>query len=180
MAENLNIGIMIDGDQVDNSTIEKYCYDNDTIYCNAYGGLYQWDEMMQYVTTAGIQGICPNGWHIPTDAEWKTMEMHLGMTQTQADDEFTRGTDEGDKMKSISGWYDNGNGTNSSGFNALPGGYRNSNGSFNYPGDYGGWWSSTEYSSSNAWGRLLYCGYGRVGRGNYDKAGGFSVRCLKN
>ena len=189
MKENLNIGVMInstsggtdnDGEQTNNSIIEKYCYSNNTSNCDTYGGLYQWNEMMQYVTTAGTQGICPNGWHIPTDDEWKTMEMHLGMTQAQADDISLRGTDEGEKMKSTSGWYNNGNGTNSSGFTALPGGYRHGNGSFHYLGSNGYWWSSTEGSGSNAWNRNLYYDNDRVSRSNYSKAYGFSVRCLKN
>lgn len=189
MAENLNIGTMInstsggtnsDGEQTDNSTIEKYCYDNNTSNCDTYGGFYQWDEMMQYVTTPEIQGICPDGWQLPTDDEWKTMEMELGMTQAQADATNWRGTDEGEKMKSTSGWYNNGNGTNSSGFNALPGGYRGSNGSFSTLGSDGGWWSSTEDSGSDAWYRYLLYNHGQVHRGNDSKAYGFSVRCLKN
>ncbi len=71
MAENINVGQRIDGNQEmkNNSTIEKYCYSDNEINCNEYGGLYQWDEMMQYTTQEGIQGICPEGWHIPTDGE---------------------------------------------------------------------------------------------------------------
>ncbi|MCP4252684.1 MAG: hypothetical protein GY775_04615 [Candidatus Scalindua sp.] len=82
MAENLNVGTMVEGsmDQPYDTVIEKYCYRNILDNCNAYGGLYQWREMMQYVTTEGTQGICPTGWHIPTDAEWKTLEMYLGMS----------------------------------------------------------------------------------------------------
>jgi len=70
MRENLNIGTRIDGsqNQTDNGTIEKYCYDDLESNCDIYGGLYQWDEAMQYVTTQGVQGICPAGWHLPTDA----------------------------------------------------------------------------------------------------------------
>ena len=105
MQENLNVGTPIgsfesDGTtlnpQTDNATIEKYCYGYSThgdagqlatgeANCDTYGGLYQWDEMMQYETQEGTQGICPAGWHIPSDDEWKTLEMHLGMTQAQAD-----------------------------------------------------------------------------------------------
>ncbi len=183
MAENLNIGTRIDGsnNQIDNGTIEKYCYDDDPANCNIYGGLYQWDEMMQYVTTEGIQGICPSGWHLPTDAEWKTMEMYLGMTQAQADTTGYRGTDEGDKLKSTSGWLSNGNGTNTSGFTALAGGYRSTNGGFNVKTLLGYWWSSTEYDSSYSWGRVLSWMYSKVLRSKTkDKRDGFSVRCLKN
>lgn len=181
-AENLNIGTRIDGanNQTDNSTIEKYCYSDDDANCTTYGGLYQWDEMMQYVTTESEQGICPDGWHLPTDGDWKTMEMELGMSQSQADAVNWRGIDEGEKMKSTSGWNNNGNGTNSSGFNALPGGLRSSGGSFLYLGNYGYWWSSTEDSGTYAWHRSLSYGYDQVGRGYDGKTYGFSVRCLKD
>ena len=83
-------------------------------------------------------------------------------------------------MKSTSGWYNNGNGTNSSGFTGLPGGYRDSNGSFYYLGSYGHWWSSTEYSGTYAWRRGLYYSNDQVLRYYSYKTNGFSVRCLKN
>lgn len=75
MAKNLNIGKMIYtyDNQSNNSTIEKYCYENDGFNCFAFGGLYQWYEAMQYVTTKRAKGICPIGWHIPSDHEWKTI-----------------------------------------------------------------------------------------------------------
>ena len=76
MAENLNIGTRIDGvnDPSDNGNIEKYCYDDDPANCETYGGLYQWNEMMEYVTIERVQGICPEGWYIPTDDDWKILE----------------------------------------------------------------------------------------------------------
>ncbi len=82
MSENLNIGTMIPGetDMADNSIIEKFCYDNDTANCEVYGGLYQWKELMQYTLTTGVQGICPEGWHIPTDLEWTLLTNYLGGT----------------------------------------------------------------------------------------------------
>ena len=185
MAENLNIGTMINGNlnQTNNGTIEKYCYSNNTGNCKTYGGLYQWDEMMQYVTTEGVQGICPTGWHLPTDDEWKTMEMYLGMTQAQADGTGYRGTDEGGKLKETgtTHWISPNTGaTNSSGFTALPGGNRYSYGSFLYLGDFGYWWSSSEYSGTDAWFRGLGYNYSQVDRNNSSKAYGFSVRCLKD
>ncbi len=91
MAENLNIGtIVISGsNQSDNDTIEKFCYNDNTSYCDTYyGGLYQWHEMMQYVTTAGIQGICPTGWHIPTDAEWCVLEQEVDPTISNTSNAF--------------------------------------------------------------------------------------------
>ncbi len=77
-----------------NSSIEKYCYNDVPANCETYGGLYQWDEIMQYTTTPGVQGICPSGWHLPTGEEWKQMEMALGMSQSEADLYNWRGTDE--------------------------------------------------------------------------------------
>ena len=120
---------------------------------------------------------------MPSDDEWKTLEMALGMSQSEADAFGFRGTDEGEKMKSTSGWNSNGNGTNSSGFNALPGGGHDSNGSFYNLGSIGGWWSYTEQSHSGAfaWYRQLSSsGRGQVKRGYYMKTYGFSVRCLKS
>ena len=77
MAQNLNVGSKINGsdEQSNNGTIEKYCYNNDAANCAVYGGLYQWDELMNYLTSSnatpsGRQGICPDGWHIPSEAEW--------------------------------------------------------------------------------------------------------------
>ena len=183
MAENLNVGTRINGvdDQTDNSTIEKYCYGDDVANCNTYGGLYQWDEMMQYVTNEGAQGICPTGWHLPIDNEWKTLEMELGMTQAQADAGSWRGTDQGLQMKSTSGWYNNDNGTNSSGFTGLPGGNRFTTGDYSSMGYNGWWWSATEYSSSGWWHRYLSYFRDNVFRYyNFDKKYGFSVRCLKD
>ena len=184
MAENLNIGTPISGtsSQANNGTIEKYCYDNSVPYCGVYGGLYQWDEMMQYVTTEGTQGICPTGWHLPTDAEWKSMEMYLGMSQTQADAIGWRGTDEGSKLKEAgtAHWTSPNTGaTNSSGFTGLPGGYRNTDGSFDFRMNDGNMWSSSMYYSS-AWLRTLNYQSAQVHRGYFDKSLGYSVRCVRD
>jgi uncharacterized protein (TIGR02145 family) len=159
-AENLNY-----------QTKSSWCYDNDPVNCKVYGRLYEWKAAIK---------ACPTGWHLPTDDEWKILEMYLGMSQSEADESGYHGTDEGKKMKSTSGWYHNGNGTNSSGFNALTGGNRTKRGSFHYLGYYGIWWSSSEYSGTLAWYRYLFYGRDRVRRYHYHKVGGFSVRCLKN
>ena len=78
--ENLNVGTRIDGvdEMLENGLLEKYCYDDSEANCDTYGGLYQWNEMMQYTTTEGAQGICPTGWHIPTYAEWLSLGDFLG------------------------------------------------------------------------------------------------------
>ena len=183
MAENMNIGARIDGvnEMTDNSTIEKYCYDNNTSNCDTYGGLYQWNEIMQYVTTPGAQGICPAGWHIPTDAEWKTLEMYLGMTQAQADDEGWRGVDEGGKLKEAgtTHWVSPNTGaTNSSGFTALPTGHRNTNGNFWNLTLNGQLWTSTDLGSYPAFQRFLDYNTAQVWRSCTNKLDGFAVRCM--
>ncbi|MBC8485461.1 MAG: PKD domain-containing protein [Bacteroidetes bacterium] len=190
MAENLTIGIMIDGteDQTQNTPteiIEKYCYGNNTSNCDTYGGLYQWNEMMQYTTTQGAQGICPPNWHLPTDEEWKQLEGEVdslyGYPDTEWDGEGYRGYDAGLNLKSESGWNPGGNGNDSFGFTGLPGGFRQySNGSFSSLGYGGYWWLMSETSGSTAWTRNLNWDTDEVFRQDFDKDYGFSVRCLKD
>ncbi|OQB02131.1 MAG: hypothetical protein BWY21_02257 [Parcubacteria group bacterium ADurb.Bin216] len=131
-----------------------------------HGVLYNWTA----ATTA-----CPSGWHLPNDTEWKTLEMSLGMTQTQADATGWRGTDEGSKLSNYTL-----NGNNSSGFTALMSGYRSTNGSFSNIGSRTYFWSSSASSSSNAWYRYLSTSNSTVRRDNSNKAYGFSVRCLRD
>jgi uncharacterized protein (TIGR02145 family) len=176
MTQNLNIGTRIAGttEQSNNATIEKYCYDNSEAKCVVYGGLYQWREMMNYSTTPGVQGICPptGGWHLPTDAEWTSLTNYLGGESVA-----------GGKMKETgtAHWFEPNTGaTNSSGFTALPTGYRLTDGIFNDLSIYGYFWSTTEDGGSWAWYRYLSWSMDFVGRGNLDKQTGFSVRCLKN
>jgi len=167
---NLNVGTRIAGAtaQTNNATLEKYCYNNTESNCTTYGGLYQWDEMMQYVTTQGAQGICPAGSHIPSDNDWKMLEMQLGMTQAQADTPNAwRGTDQGTQIKA----------GGSSGLNMPLAGYRYSG--FDSLSSVAYLWSSSE-SSTNAWYRVLISGYASVSRNADAKDLGFSVRCLGN
>ena len=185
MAENLNIGTMINGssNQTNNSTIEKYCYSDNTANCDVYGGLYQWDEAMQYVTTPGTQGICPDGWHFPADAEWMTLEEEVeSTTGVNWNTTGWRGTDAGGNLKETgtSHWQSPNTGaTNSSGFTALPGGRRFSSVSFNDLTTYAGFWSSSE-NGSDAWSRFLGHDRAQVFRYPDYKAQGFSVRCLRD
>lgn len=120
----------------DNDTIEKYCYGNNLANCDNYGGLYKWNEMMQYTTQQGAQGICPPGWHIPEDEEWKILEGAVDSQYRIGNQIWNfyglRGYDAGKNLKTISGWNGNGNGTDLFGFSGLPGGYRYSNGYFYY------------------------------------------------
>ncbi len=186
LKKSLNIGTMIYGsqNQQNNSTIEKYCYNDIEDSCDIYGGLYKWDEMMQYVTTEVAQGICPEGWHIPTDDEWKvlegTVDSQYGVGNPEWGNTLYRGFDAGLNLKSVSGWYYGGNGIDLYGFKALPGGYRYIFGYFISLSTSGLFWSSTELDTSNAWGRGLFYNYDEVHRTSYSKIYGFSVRCLKD
>ena len=127
------------------------------------------NEAMQYVTTEKAKGVCPANSHIPSDAEWKTLEMQLGMTQAQADATGWRGTDQGTQLKSGGG----------SGINVLLAGHRNNGGPFGGMSSSTDLWSSSE-SSSSAWSRYLSDGYATVDRDIDVKVYGFSVRCLRN
>ena len=183
LRENLDVGTMINGNQPqsDNAIIEKYCYGNNSVNCDTYGGLYQWNEVMQYTNIEGTQGICPPGWHVPTDDEWKVFEGTVDSIYTVCDTIWDasgyRGYDIGKRVKSTTGWYDNGNGTNTSGFSALPGGY-NINGYFDLMTKVGYFWSSTELNSEKAWERIYEWFHDDSWKSNFNKQWSRSVRCL--
>lgn len=185
LKENLNVGMMIPDSELmsDNDTIEKYCYNNETDSCTKYGGLYQWNEMMQYTTQPGARGICPLGWHLPTDEEWKVLEgavdSQYGIGDNTWDDWGLHGSDAGTNLKTSSGWFQNGNGTDLFGFSGLPGGYRYNNGGFYNVGGNGVWWTSTEYGYG-AWFRGLSFLSPGVYRDYAYEDSGFSVRCLRD
>ena len=174
MAQNLNIGTKVLGsaNQTNNGIIEKYCYNDDENNCAVYGGLYQWDEAMQYSTTEGVKGICPTGWHLPTDAEWTTLTTFLGGESIA-----------GGKMKEagLTHWASPNTGaTNSSGFTALPGGDRDGNGGF-YDLAYGAiFWSSSQYDPTIALFRALFFSVESVYRGGTNKTTGRSSRCVQD
>ena len=115
------------------------------------------------------RGLAPNGYHIPTDKEWTTLTDYLGGESVA-----------GIKMKSNSGWQNNGNGTNTSGFSGLSGGFRDYYGNFNSFGGNGYWWSSTEYDFNFAWYRFMGHNNGNVTRSYSNNRFGFSVRCVKD
>ena len=137
---------------------------------STYGVLYNWPAANVF---------CPNGWHLPSDDEWKQLEMAIGMRQSEADDMTWRGTDEGYKLKKTNGWYNNGNGIDKYDFSALPGGgiY---NGSFDKVGDRGRWWSCTELNNSSVWDRILDYNSSEVNRNISVKKTGLSVRCIRD
>ena len=182
--ENLNIGTRIDGEneQTNNGTIEKYCYDDDENNCDEYGGLYQWDEMMEYTIGQGNQGICPVGWHLPTDDEWKVLEGTVDSQYPVGDPEWDgigdRGFDAGYNLKSETGWYNNGNGSDAYGFSALPGGMRGSSGYFYDIEERAKFWSSG--SGNYYYYRRLNSSSDEVYRYYYINDYGLSVRCLKD
>ena len=185
LKENLNIGTMIPGTQEmsNNSVIEKYCFINSSDSCQKYGGLYSWWEMMQYVQEEGTQGICPPGWHIPSDNEWKILE---GSTDSQSgigsvtwDLWGLRGFDSGENLKNDTGWRYGGNGTNLYDFSGLEGGMKWGSSNWFNPGR-GYWWSSTESNNSGAWHRILDYSNSGVRRNNDDNSFALSVRCIKD
>lgn len=173
MAQNLNIGTMINDslDQTNNQVIERYCYNMES-NCDIYGGQYKWNEAMQYVTTEGVQGICPVGWHLPTDAEWTTLTTFLGGESVA-----------GGKMKETgtTHWASPNTGaTNSSGFTALPGGVDRY---YPFVTLYAYFWSSSEFGSMYAWYRNLSYDDAYANRNNIfynNKTLSLSVRCLKD
>jgi uncharacterized protein (TIGR02145 family) len=112
--------------------------------------------------------------------EWKKLEIELGMSETQANSKGLRGAVCGMKIKSKEGWNKSGNGTNESGFSALPGGGRYGDGSFGNAGTNGYWWSSTEYDAAFSWGRGLAFDSPEIYNGANYKENGYSVRCVKD
>jgi uncharacterized protein (TIGR02145 family) len=175
MAENLNVDRFRNGDMIpaartaeewkrasDNQQPAWCYYENDPANGAIYGKLYNWYAVND------PRGLAPEGWHVPTDAEWTMLTDGLGGS-----------TIAGGKMKSTSGW-DIRNGTNASRFTGGPGGFRNGNGSFFYRGRDGYWWSASATTTGEAWFRTLYPDNAVVDRLNYHEGFGFSVRCLRD
>jgi uncharacterized protein (TIGR02145 family) len=126
--------------------------------------------MVIYTTGKQQKKVCPVGWHLPSDAEWTQLTDYLGGKDVA-----------GGKMKEIgtSHWDSPNTGaTNESGFTALPGGFRYSNGTFDYIGGYGYWWSATDYGTNYAWSRSMDYDNSNVSRLYDNKEYGFSVRCV--
>ena len=177
--KNLDVATYRNGDPIPeeqdastwaNLTTGAWCYfANNTANGTTYGKLYNWYAVND------ARGLAPNGYHIPTDAEWTTLTTYLANIYITGN--------EGGAMKEtgLSHWLSpNTNATNSSGFTGLPGGYRNFNGNFDEVGLTGSWWSSSEAFTFNSWYRYLAYNDGNVFRVNWAKQGGFSVRCIKD
>ena len=169
MAENLNCNVS-----------GSKCYDNSEANCAKYGRLYNWATAMKLPgcnskscasqVGANHQGICPSGWHIPSDAEWTTLTDYVGGDSTA-----------GKYLKATSGWNSGGNGQDTYGFAALSGGLGSSDGSFYDVGINGLWWSASESNAHDAYYRLMGYNYENVLRYSYGKSDLlFSVRCLQD
>ena len=167
MAENLDY--VVEGSK---------CYNNDPANCEIYGSLYNWSTAMALPSICNSstcsnqiqskhRGICPIGWHIPNDDDWNVLMDYVGGSSVA-----------GTKLKSTSGWYNNGNGTDDYGFSALPGGIGSSDGYFGSVGDYGYWWSTSEDSDYAYLRGMYYDGDSADGYGY--KSALFSVRCIKD
>lgn len=164
------------GNLDDNNTDDAYCNYNNTV--NEYGSLYTWAAAMgdnassSSANPSGIQGACPSGWHMPSDAEWTELVDFVG-------DNGHSGI-EGAALKAISGWNSSsGNGTDNYGFTILPGGVRDDgNGTYNNVTYLGIFWSTTEIYGTNAYTRNFV--YSDVFRDNFYKSYGHSVRCVKD
>jgi uncharacterized protein (TIGR02145 family) len=195
MAENLSAISYSDGTPLVNGTgagditgdlTTKYYFwfnDDSSTYAGTYGALYTWAAAMNDAEStidnpSNVLGVCPTGWHLPSDNEWKELEMFLGMSQEDADIQGYRGTDEGGKLKE-SGYdhwlYPNLGSTNSSGFNALPGSGRGG-----FIGYNALWWTATEYSNIQAWSRSLLYESSFITRYEEYKFNAYSIRCVKN
>jgi uncharacterized protein (TIGR02145 family) len=174
MAENLKVTHYLNGDDIpvvtDNTgwfnltTGALSSYNNDTNYSGIYGNLYNW------YTVNDSRSIAPQGWHIPSDAEWDELINFLGGENIA-----------GGKMKETGTLHwdsPNTGATNESGFTALPGGYRSYSGGFFTMGEYGKWWSTTEADSVFIWARYIAYDDAGIGRNHYRKGSGFSVRCI--
>jgi uncharacterized protein (TIGR02145 family) len=140
------------------------------------GRLYQWKAAMNNSTTERAQGVCPTGWHVPSDCEWMYLENSLGMTT--ADQQLTGYRTSGDVDYDLSSAVSGG--TNNSGFSGLLAGYRHPNGTFDNRTSLGYWWSSSATGATTASFRNLFTGNRGVARYSNSKAHGFSVRCLKD
>jgi uncharacterized protein (TIGR02145 family) len=128
-----------------------------------YGKLYNWYAI------SDPRGLAPVGWHVPTDEEWMLLMDSLGGISSA-----------GRMLKSTTGWKTNASADNKTGFNALPGGYRDTDGLFNFQGDYGKFWTLSSGNSKTAWSYFLYHGYGMSVRYMMNKGSGLSVRCVKD
>jgi len=203
MARNLETTHYADGTEiplVESTSLWDALGSEDSAYCFynnnssqevfTYGALYTWAACLNGAESSdkvpsGIQGVCPDGWHVPSDGEWKELERSLGMDQTEVDTTGARGIDLGSQLAvNLDLWSDgllkSSADFGTSGFMALPGGGRRYDGTFGHLGDNANFWSATEKDTVKAWGRHIYSIYTTVHRYTNVKSDGFSVRCVKD
>ena len=166
-------GDLTDAEWLGTASGAQAVYGHDAVNLIAYGRLYNW------YAADDSRGLCPSGWHVPTDAEFMTLEMELGMSSSESNSTGWRGTGQGEQMKASDSDSPSWDGTNSSGYSALPGGYRNVEGLFHDVGNRATYWSSSPFSS-HAWYRALYIGDDDVIRYSNNRHNGFSVRCVQD
>lgn len=166
-----------------------YCwYENVETHGYAYGALYSWPAATRAfngISTIeeGVQGICPDGWHLPSDDEWKELEMYLGMTREEADAIKWRGSDQGGRLKQegIEHWKKpNSGASNEVGFNALPGGYRHGSAEFKDISETARFWTSTQNGYGYVWYREVDFDRSDVYKDFSGVYRGHSVRCVKD
>jgi len=189
MAENLKVTHYNNGDEISYPNNEDWgsynegqygVYDDDPANADIHGNLYN------FAVVADDRGVCPEGFHVPSDEEFMELEMELGMSEEYANSMGYRGTDEGSKLAGNSDLWNEGDLVNNSefgtsGFNVLPAGSRHYNsGDYTYMGYYSLFWSSSEKLGDLAWYRIL-CDYkySYVSRYYTNKENGFSIRCLQ-
>ncbi len=149
-------------------------YDADPANEVIYGKLYSW------FAATDPRGLCPQGWRVPGDADWKDLELALGMDATELDNIGYRGTaaNVGGQLKSVTGWVaPNTGATNSSGFSALPGGYAGYDQTFEFLNTWGNFWSASDNGAGSGFGRTLASGEAGISRGQYIQQVGYSCRC---
>jgi len=161
MSANLNFGDRIDlsSTPLDNCSPEKYCYEDDFVSCNLKGGLYTWDEVMQYVTTEGAQGICLPGWHVPTEPEWQTLF-----------DQFSGQAYAGDAIKT----------GGASGLEGLLTGVEFNYTEWHFADSTGFFWSSSSHGIEKAWAHGIHIVNHGVSFYPSNNSNAFSIRCLKD
>ncbi|MDB0025495.1 fibrobacter succinogenes major paralogous domain-containing protein [Flavobacteriales bacterium] len=167
-AENLRTTTYLNGDAIPQNLSDTDWFSTTSGAMAFYGNVPTNSGLYNWYAVDDARGLCPSGWHVPTDEEWTMLTDHLGGESVA-----------GGQMKTNYAWFNDVNGTNSSGFSGLPGGFRSSNGIFVDAGYSGSWWSSSPVGSS-AWYRYLFFNYESVGRSDTNQRFGFSVRCVRD
>jgi uncharacterized protein (TIGR02145 family) len=184
MAENLKFRYLGPTANEDSSS---FCIDGDPANCDTYGRLYLWSAAMdsagiikgnaangcgfasECIPSEPVRGVCPQGWHLPDTTEWIILFNAVGGSSTA-----------GIKLKTTTGWRNDGNGTDDFGFSALPAGYRTNNGAYNLKGDHTYFWNSTEFNKFYVYYTGLYSSGDYAKWSVNTKSGGYSVRCLRD